>query len=512
MTTTTTAIAELKNYRNAGYPIVAVRSVEERRFLTELESNFKTDDDETAPRLSVISAAGSLLEISQIDGEWKEVSQVDSNYRAAFVAASEADDSILIVFDFQHIIGNGAAYRMLLDRVPKLKSHGSLVVLVAPDWKLPKELEHEIAIVDHGLPTRDELNAAIDVVADVANHEVTQEHRETLLDAACGLTFEEAESAFALSWATHKSFDATSVEQQKMNLVKQSGFLEYWPAADQADVGGLGGLKSYLADEVLPVKHDEQLRVRGMLLVGVPGTGKSLSARAAGSQLGWPVLRLDVASLKGGLVGQSESNMRSALALAEAVSPCVLWLDEIEKGVGGVASSASTDGGTTLGMVGQLLNWLQEHRKPILTIGTCNDYDKLPAELTRAGRFDERFFVDLPIAAERSEIAAVHLDRFNCDCDIDATAETIRQNTKGFTGAEIEQLVKSVARRTGRKPRTDAIIEAAKEIKPISVVKADDIKRLQEWATTTLRTANTTEAPTATRRARSLRRQDPANN
>jgi SpoVK/Ycf46/Vps4 family AAA+-type ATPase len=239
--------------------------------------------------------------------------------------------------------------------------------------------------------------------------------------------------------------------------------------------------------------RDNQLRVRGILLLGVPGVGKSLASRVAGSLLSWPVLRCDISGLKGSLVGQSEGNMRAALKLAEAVSPCVLYLDEVEKAVGGYASSAQSDSGVTLGMVGTLLTWLQEHQSPILTIATCNDYSKLPAELTRAGRFDERFFVDLPCKTERIDIAAIHLHKFGC---MGGWSEVIADLTEEWTGAEIEQLVKSVSRRTDRKPNIEVIAVVSKEIKPISRVRGNEINKLREWGRSQLRIANTVENDT----------------
>jgi SpoVK/Ycf46/Vps4 family AAA+-type ATPase len=280
-----------------------------------------------------------------------------------------------------------------------------------------------------------------------------------------------------------------------MKLVRQSGALEVSEPASADSLGGLGALREYVQSEVVPSMGDADLSVRGFMLVGVPGTGKSLAARVLGSILGWPVLRCDVSALKGSLVGQSEQQMRSALRLAEAVSPCVLYLDEIEKAVGGFASSAKSDGGTTLGMVGALLTWLQEHRKQIITVATCNDYSALPAELTRAGRFDERFFVDLPSAQERKEIAAVHLARFNVTDE--AIADAVADITQEWTGAEIEQLVRSAARRTRRKITPAALQEAAADIKPLSKVRAHEITQLREWGKANLRAANTSEAVSA---------------
>ena len=472
----------VSSYVNAAFPAVAVSTAEEERFKTEL-----LDAYPERPVFS-IAATGGLKDArtgNVIDGQ--------ATYPKAFAIAASREQSLLLVFDWQHVCRNAAAYRALKDVFDVLKRQGSCIILVAPSWSLPAELEHDVPVIEYALPTRIQLDAALRIVASSAGTEIDDQTTSACLNAAAGLTLQEAENAFALTLvesanAGNLHFDADRIEQEKMRLVKQSGYLEVWPPADPSMVGGLDRLKDYFTDEVMPSRDDPDLRVRGILLVGVPGTGKSLAAKAAGSLLGWPVLRMDVAALKGSLVGQSESNMRAALKLADAVAPAICWIDEIEKGVGGFASSAHTDSGVTLGMVGALLTWMQEHTSPVIVIATCNDYQKLPAELTRAGRFDERFFVDLPTRNERTAIANVHLNRFNCPSAF--LADSISEMTDGWTGAEIEQLVKSAARRTNRQPTLDVLKECAKDIKPISRVRAQEIDALRQWARDSLRIAN----------------------
>jgi SpoVK/Ycf46/Vps4 family AAA+-type ATPase len=252
-------------------------------------------------------------------------------------------------------------------------------------------------------------------------------------------------------------------------------------------VGGLGRLKEYIQTEVVPFKSDADLMVRGILAVSAPGCGKSLSMKAIGAYLGWPVLRMDVGALKASLVGQSEANMREALRLASAVAPCILGLDELEKGIGGYASSAATDSGVTLGMLGTLLTWMQENRSPVLVFGTVNDYAKLPVELTR--RFDETWFLDLPTAAERKEIAEIHFMRVKCRYDA-ACLDALVESTSGFTGGEVQKLVLSVARRGGRNSRPSLLIELASQIKPIAQSRAAEVHKLREWGLSSLRVAN----------------------
>jgi hypothetical protein len=470
---------KLKSYSAAAYAAVAIATPDEDRAISQVLADFPDR------QIWTIAAVGGLR-----DARTRAVVDERAQYPQALARVAGADDAVLIVLDYQHLIRNAAAYRQLRLSFPACKARGSLVVLVAPSWPMPAELQHDIPVLEMALPARAELASALAVCAKSAEMQVSDADAAPILDAAAGLTMGEAENSFALSYAEKGSFDPGRVLQEKLKLVRASGTLEIALPASVSDLGGLGGLREYFQHEVIPSMRDDFLRVRGLLLVGVPGTGKSLSARVAGSLLGWPVLRCDVASLKGSLVGQSEGNMRAALKLAEAVSPCVLYLDELEKAVAGHASSGATDSGVSAGMLQLLLSWLQEHQSAVLTIGTCNDYSKLPSELTRAGRFDERFFVDLPSAQERVEIAAIHLAKFGCDPGL---AAHVAELSAEWTGAEIEQLVRSAARRCNRAPKAADLTGISKEIKPISRVRGDEISRLREWGKAQLRIANTPE-------------------
>lgn len=472
----------LKPYVRAAFPAVAVETAEEDRFTQHLLNDFPEKT------VYVVSATGGLQDLRTglvVDGS--------ASFAKAFSLCAQHADTLLVVFDWQHIAKNAAAYRALKDQFQAMKSNGCCVIFIAPSWSLPPELEHDVPILEWRLPNREQLKDALSVVAESAGEDVTPEQETGCLDAAAGLTLQEAENSFALALVEKGTLDPKRVEQEKMRLVKNSGYLEVWPTVEPDAVGGLCQLKDYLREEVLTSRDDVDLRVRGTLLVGVPGTGKSLASKAAGAVLGWPVLRLDISALKSSLVGASEQNMCAALKLAEAVAPCVLMLDEMEKSIGGYQSSAQTDSGVTLGMVGTLLTWLQEHRAPIFCVGSVNDYAKLPVELTRAGRFDERFFVDLPVREEREQIAVIHLNRFGCTAD--GLDSHIAGMTDGWTGAEIEQLVKSAARRSGRKPTPEIVTACAGDIKPISKVRADEVETLRTWARGSLRPANTL-APT----------------
>jgi len=493
-------------HRCAGYPALAVETAEDTRFVRELVECSKEDaliwrcaaaplPDKTGKPAWILDCRTSTAIVQAGGPPW-------GGYPEAYRRAADSETPvILIVQDWQHICRQPGAYRPLLEALSTLKAKGATVVLLAPAWKLPAELEHEVPVLQHALPSRAQLDAALQFVGIESSAPVSEADAPRVLDAAAGLTLAEAENSMALAFAEAQTISPDIIRREKMRLVKQSGFLECWEELPVDSIGGLAGLREYISGEVLPVKADPQLAVRGILLTGIPGTGKSLSARVAGSLLGWPVLRMDVAGLRGSLVGQSEANLRGALKVAEAVAPCILVLDEVEKGIGGYASSAQTDGGVTLGMVGYLLTWLQEHRSPILVIATSNDHKKLPPEFTRAGRFDETFFLDLPGNVEREEIAAVHLKRYGCPA---ALAGAIGSLSKDWTGAEIEQLVKSAARRSQRQPTAALLEKCATEIRPISKIRESEIKELQRDCGATMRLANTPDkaAPTSGRKIR----------
>lgn len=281
------------------------------------------------------------------------------------------------------------------------------------------------------------------------------------------------------------------VLDEKLRLIKASGYLEIRPAVPMSEVGGLGRLKRYVERRVLPTIHDNDLRVRGALLAGVSGNGKTLATKAIAGVLGWPVLAASIPRMKGSRIGESEGNIITALKTAEAFAPCVLQLDELEKGVAGYASSAQSDAGTMLGMVGILLDWLSSHKSLVITIATSNSYKSLPPELTNAHRFDECFFVDLPGASERVEIASIHLKRLALNGGL---SQLVSDLTPDWTGAEIEKLIKDAAAYTKRKLTENALRDTAAEIKTFGSMRGQEVEDLRQWGKSTMRLANTDDA------------------
>lgn len=326
---------------------------------------------------------------------------------------------------------------------------------------------------------------------------------ENLVKGCTGLTITEAESVFKKiitykeknsgkskkSWKFENT-DINYVLKEKEMIIKNSGYLEYYPSNETLkDVGGLKKLINWFEVRGKAfTKEAEEFglpKPRGVLLLGIPGTGKSLCAKAIGATWQFPVIRLDMGKIFAGLVGESESNMRNALRLVEAVAPCVVWIDEIEKGLSGLQSSGATDGGTTSRVLGTFLTWMQEKKSSVFVVATANDISNLPPELLRKGRVDEIFFVDLPVKKEREDIIRIHLSKFKRNPE-NFDISNIAEATRSFSGAEIEETIKDAlyeAFNEGAKDiTTEHIINSAKKTYPISKTMKEKIASMRSWA------------------------------
>lgn len=373
-----------------------------------------------------------------------------------------------------------------------------LVVLSTPLPGLPMDLRKEVPTVELELPGIEDLRVVLTDAAAALG--VPADADDALLDAARGLTVMEARLAFGKAAAKLGRLGHAAVPvvaQEKERIIKQSEVLEYYPTdARLTDVGGLDQLKVWLdrrGQAFGAGARDFGLdSPKGVLLLGVQGCGKSLLAKAVAATWQFPLLRFDMGKVFGGIVGQSEANIRTALQVAQALAPCVLWIDEIEKGLAGMGSSDQSDGGTTARVVGSLLTWMQEKRDPVFVVATANRIDMLPPELLRKGRFDEIFFVDLPTAKERASIFEIHLRKRHRDPrSFDVAA--VSNATEGFNGAEVELALVSAmyaAFSAGREVSTDDVLAAAEETVPLSTTMAEDIAALRAWARTRARGAS----------------------
>jgi ATP-dependent 26S proteasome regulatory subunit len=363
--------------------------------------------------------------------------------------------------------------------------------------EIPTELEKEVTVLSHPLPTREELSALLDkIIEDVKKFpqvriELDDAGRARLLQAALGLTLAEAENVFAKIIVQDERLAADDVNEvfaEKQQIIRKNGLLEYYATQETfANVGGMSVLKDWLQKRALALT--DQAREfglpapKGILLLGVQGCGKSLCAKAVSSLWQLPLLRFDMGRMFGSLVGSSEENVRKAISVAESVAPAILWVDEIDKAFAGSQGSGATDGGTTARVFGTFLTWLSEKTAPVFVVTTANDISQLPPELLRKGRLDEIFFVDLPSTEERKEIFRIHISKRGRDVakfDLDALAD----RAKDFSGAEIEEAVISGlydAFYTQTELSTEHVLEALRQTVPLSKTMDEQINRLRNW-------------------------------
>jgi hypothetical protein len=347
-------------------------------------------------------------------------------------------------------------------------------LILSPVVKLPIELEKLFTVVEHPLPTREQLQT----IADAIEVEDDKKYQPGAIDAAIGLTTREAENAFSLSFLRHNGeLRKEEVWDAKTQAVKKSGFLELYQGEEAfGKLGGMTGLKNYCQ---LIMRPERPFNPKGVLLLGPSGTGKSAFAKALGNATGRPVLMMDIGRLHSKYVGDSEANLRSALRLADALAPDILFIDEVEKALGGVDSD--NDGGVSQRIFGSLLTYQNDHTTDVMILATANNIQRLPPEFSRPGRFDRIFFIDLPREAEREEIWAIYRREY------DISDLNLPPHDDNWTGAEIRECCRS-ARQMGV-----SLVEASKGIIPVAVSSADKITALRNWAKGKVLDANTGE-------------------
>jgi hypothetical protein len=382
---------------------------------------------------------------------------------------------LLVLKNFHKYLPNPEVMQVLQNRIVTGKAIGQHVVVLSPVLQLQPEIEKLFTVVHHELPTREQLTTiANDLFTGEGNtfERPTDEVIANVVDAASGMTRLEAENAFALSMVRHNTLNPDVIWNLKAQTLEKAGTLSLYRGDATFDaLGGLDNLKQFCIRAMKRQgEADPEKRPRGVLLLSPPGCGKSQFAKALGNEVGRPTVVLDFGSLMGKFVGESEGNIRRALALVDAMAPCILFCDEIEKGLSGVGSSGQTDSGVTARLFGTFLTWLNDHKSDVFFIGTCNDASKLPPEFTRAERFDGVFFVDLPGAAARSYIWELYLNKFG----IDKTQP--KPDDSNWTGAEIKSCCRLAAL------LDVSLVEAAQNVVPVAVTNADSIANLRTWA------------------------------
>jgi len=369
------------------------------------------------------------------------------------------------------------------------------IIVISATNEIPSELQGDAIVIEWPLPDRTEIAAVLDAQIDklpddVKGSAAPNGTRDAAIDAAVGLSEIEAAGCFRKSLVATRKVEPALVSNEKKKVIAREKVLEWFdPLPGGLDaVGGLEFLKAWLGSRRSAFSARARAfglpAPKGAMLVGVPGCGKSLTAKAIATAWAMPLLRLDLGALKGKFVGESEGNIRKALRVAETVSPCVVWIDEIEKALSG-ASEGAADGGVSADALGVILSWMQDRAGSVFVIATANDVSKLPPELLRKGRFDEMFFVDLPTASERTAIAASAMKAHGRTMDgIDGAA--VAAATVEFTGAEIAALVPEAlyaAFEGGERAITTAdLVNAARNTVPLAKTASEKITKLREWA------------------------------
>lgn len=392
------------------------------------------------------------------------------------------------------------------------RNQARAIILLTPVNEVPPELAGHAIVIEWPLPDRAEIGAILDAAIASLPPELRTEAapngtREAAIDAAVGLTAEEAQSCYAKSLVSTRAIDPATVATEKKRVIAREKVLEWFdPVPGGLDaVGGLDLLKGWLMGRraaFSPAARAYGLPApKGVMLVGVPGCGKSLTAKAVATAWAMPLLRLDMGALRSKWVGDSEANIRKALRVAEAVAPCVLWLDEIEKALGG-ATQGAADGGVSADALGAVLSWMQDRAGSVFVVATANDVSVLPPELLRKGRFDELFFIDLPNASERFDILRAALSSYGRGNAMSAQdRERIAQAAQDFTGAEIAALVPDALFTAfadgARELREPDFLAAIARTVPLARTATEKIAALRAWAKERARRASSIETKQA---------------
>lgn len=498
-------VVQLSRLFRARFPYIYITTWEEERAISLIKKISKSE--------KLIRVAREVYVWTQTNGfvvDGQKIDGTQSPDKAIDFIRDCNKNSVFVMCDFHVLFGvkgrqvDYNVVRRLRDNLSDLKTSKfrKNVIFLASELLIPETMQKEITILDMPLPTLSEIKAKFDKMiiqnTQIDTSGLDEEGKEKLCKAAMGLTLQEAENAFALAMVNDGKVDVSDLDiilSEKMQVIKKTGILEFINTDIKiSDVGGLENLKSWLNKRNNSWSESAKKYClpapKGVLITGVPGCGKSLTAKAMSAAWQLPLLKLDFGKIFSGIVGSSEENMRKAIKTAEAVAPSILWVDEIEKSLSGLNSNG--DSGTSSRIFGTFLTWMQEKTAPVFVIATANNINSLPAELLRKGRFDEIFFVDLPTQREREEIFKLHLSKRLKDKDVASKIEInsdlykqLAQMTEGFVGAEIEQVVISALYEAFFNKRPLEFSDLANTIKnvvPLSVTQKEQILAIRQWA------------------------------
>ena len=471
-------------------PLVVIRSYEEARVLDVL---VQVTTQRTLP-MQVWTLTEGLRPMGFCMGE-PEGENLQEPDAALLAIKRTRSKCVVVLCDFHPFLtsDNPKTIRLLKDIVLQYEQVNRTIVLLSHEVELPPELRRCAAEFELSLPGEEQILAIIREEAQIWSEK--NDHRRVKTDKVAldkiimnlrGLPPNDVRGLvrqFIFADGEISDADLPRVNYGKLQLMNMQGMLHYeYSTEDFSSIGGLHHLKEWLSQRQQAFMQRDMVidQPKGILLLGVQGGGKSVAAKAVAGMWGLPLLRLDFGALYNKFFGESERNLREALKLAESMSPCVLWLDEIEKGV----AQQSHDDGTSQRVLATLLTWMAERKQPVFIVGTSNDISGLPPELIRKGRLDEIFFVDLPDAKTRAAIFSIHLTKRKHDTAA-FDSQQLAEAAEGFSGAEIEQAIVAAtytAMARHQQLHADALLEEIARTKPIAVVMAEEIAALRTWA------------------------------
>ena len=487
---TDTVLDDLRSRIEAGYPLLFLQTWEELRWERELaELSLEIE------RGLVTWTITAGLQPPPIDNQTVE----PSAWQLLQQLGEYPPGHVFLVKDFHAWINDPIIVRRLRDVLTDLIAQRKTLIFLGPVAEIPFDLAKDSVRIELPLPDYEDLRAEFDAVLAERRESgdgelsLSSDEEDKLIKAVMGLSTQESRKAWRRALHGRTQLDDavfTTLISEKRTLASGSDLLEFYDLEEGVgDIGGLDALKEWMgrrAEAYSPRAREQGIPLpKGMLLLGVQGCGKSLTARATARLLSFPLIRLDIANLLGSARGESEKNMRNALALVESIAPAVLWLDEIEKGFAGV----ETDGGggsdaTMTRLVGSFLTWMSEIQKPIFVVATANSVQNLPPEMLRRGRFDELFFVDLPNFEERKHILGIHLKKRGWKSE-QFDVDDLATRSDGFSGAELEQVVITAmidAFGQGHILSQDDLERSWRSTVPLSVTMEDKIFALRNWA------------------------------
>ena len=477
--------SELALFLKARYPIIYINTIEEDRVEYVIRKNVKTNLNR------------SIYSWDFVDGYTNNPNNQGFAKRNPLQALELVErlnsetPALFLLKDFNRFLTDLSISRKLRNISRILKLQPKTIIIIGSDLAIPKELQDLITVLEFQLPLEDEIIQELNRLINSLNIKVEPQLFENLTRACQGLSLERIRRVLSKIIATYKTIDDNSIAvllSEKKQIISQTEILEYSSVNEKiTNLGGLDNLKDWLKKRKtafsIQASNYGLPTPRGLLLIGIQGTGKSLTAKAIANDWQLPLLKLDVGKLFGGIVGQSESRLRQMINVAETISPCILWIDEIDKAFTNTESKG--DSGTSNRVLATFISWLSEKTKPVFVISTANNIDLLPLEIIRKGRFDEIFFLDLPKQDEREEIFKIHLQEFRPDSWNLFDYSKLAKLSESFSGAEIRQsIIEGMyhAFYEKREFTTDDICLAVKELIPLANLESNQMLKLQNWA------------------------------